>query len=55
LPDRLGRELGLDGAAIEAAQLVCDDILEGARRRIAADFDLDNGLPDPPAGFQLSD
>jgi len=46
LPDRLGRDLGLDGAAIEAAQLVCDDILEGARRRIAADFGLDGGPAD---------
>lgn len=38
-PDRLGRELGLDGAGIEAAQLICDDILTGARRRIAGLFD----------------
>jgi phage terminase Nu1 subunit (DNA packaging protein) len=46
LPDRLGRDLGLGGAAIEAAQVVCDDILEGARRRIAADFGLDTGAAD---------
>ncbi|SES76406.1 Phage DNA packaging protein, Nu1 subunit of terminase [Oceanicella actignis] len=34
LPDRLGRECGLDGAAIEAAQRICDDVLDGARREI---------------------
>lgn len=39
-PDRLGRELGLDGAGVEAAQVICDDILEGARRRIADLFDV---------------
>jgi hypothetical protein len=38
-PDRLGRELGLDGAAVEAAQRICDDILDAARRRLALDFE----------------
>lgn len=34
LPDRLGRELGLDGAGIEAAQRIADDVLAGAIREI---------------------
>jgi phage terminase Nu1 subunit (DNA packaging protein) len=34
LPDRLGRELALDGAGIEAAQAICDDVMQGARRRV---------------------
>ncbi|WP_181164451.1 terminase small subunit [Amaricoccus solimangrovi] len=42
-PDRLARDLGLDGAGVEAAQMICDDILEGARRRIADLFGAGRG------------
>lgn len=45
-PDRLARDLGLDGAGIEAAQMICDDILEGARRRIADLFGAGRGAGD---------
>jgi phage terminase Nu1 subunit (DNA packaging protein) len=34
MPDRLARELALDGAAVEAAQAICDDVLQGARAHI---------------------
>lgn len=36
LPDRLGRECGLDGAQIERAQAACDDALAAAVREVGA-------------------
>lgn len=50
-PDRLARELGLDGKAIEAAQVICDDILSAASRRIAERFGTADGLTDHPEGL----
>jgi hypothetical protein len=32
--DRLARELALDGAVVEAAQAICDDVLQGTRAHI---------------------
>lgn len=34
LPDRLARELGLDGRQVEVCQLACDDALAGAARAV---------------------
>lgn len=35
LPDRLARELGVDGRAMEKIERACDDILKGAARAVA--------------------
>ncbi|MEO0680383.1 MAG: terminase small subunit [Pseudomonadota bacterium] len=38
LPDRLARELSLDGAGVEAAQVICDDVLQAAVREVGEMF-----------------
>ncbi|WP_282129679.1 DUF1441 family protein [Roseobacter litoralis] len=35
LPDRLGRELGLEGRDLEKCQTACDDVLHNAHRAVS--------------------